>query len=170
MTPAHTKLLFRIRLMTGIFVLLLVLSGVTAFPLYTEMKWYQENPVFPVDSMLGAWMEKVWLGIKAMNDYHPFLFYGYDWLAFAHLVIAMAFIGPYRDPVRNIWVIEWGMLSCVAVIPLAVIAGPIRGIPWYHILIDCSFGIFGIIPLWITRKWIRQLETLSLNSPIKAMS
>jgi hypothetical protein len=153
-----SKLLFRIRLMISIFVLLLVLSGITAFPLYTELKWFSEHPILPQGSILDQWMDKVWLGIKAMHDYHPFMFYGYDWLAFAHLVIAMAFIGPLKDPVRNVWIIEWAMLSCLAVIPLAAIAGPIRGIPWYHILIDCAFGVIGIIPLWITRKWIYKLE------------
>ena len=97
--------------------------------------------------------------MQAVNDQFPFLFYGYDWLAFAHIVIAMAFIGPYKDPVRNKWIIEWAMLACLAVFPLALIAGPIRGIPWFHILIDCSFGIIGLIPLFITRKWIMKLET-----------
>jgi hypothetical protein len=155
-----SKLLFRIRLMIGTFVLLLVLSGVTAFPLYTELKWLHDHPIFPPGSLLGDWLEKVWLGIKAMNDYHPFMFYGYDWLAFAHIVIGMAFIGPWKDPVRNVWIIDWAMLACLAIIPLAAIAGPIRGIPWFHILIDCAFGVFGIIPLWITRKWISRLEAL----------
>jgi hypothetical protein len=70
----------------------------------------------------------------------------------------MAFIGPLRDPVRNIWVIEWAMLACVAVIPLAMIAGPIRGIPVYWRLLDCSFGVIGIIPLWIVRRWIKNMK------------
>jgi hypothetical protein len=35
------------------------------------------------------------------SDKHPFLFYGFDWLALAHLVIALLFFGPYRDPIRN---------------------------------------------------------------------
>jgi hypothetical protein len=58
--------------------------------------------------------------------------YGTDWLAFAHLVIAVAFWGPLRDPVRNIWVIEWGMIACVGIVPLALFAGPVRDIPlWW---------------------------------------
>jgi hypothetical protein len=165
-----SKLLFRIRLMIGTFVLLLVLSGVTAFPLYTELKWFHDHPQFPPDSVLTTWLEKVWIGIRGMHDNYPFMAYGYDWLAFAHLVIAMAFIGPWKNPVRNIWIIEWGVLNCLAIIPLAVIMGPIRGIPWYHILIDCSFGIIGIIPLWVTRSWIKKLEALSIHSPNKEKS
>ena len=27
--------------------------------------------------------------------------YGTDWLAFAHITIAVAFLGPLKDPVRN---------------------------------------------------------------------
>ena len=58
-------------------------------------------------------------------------------------------IGVFRDPVRIVWIIVWGMIACVAVIPLALIAGPIRGIPWGWTLIDCSFGIVGVVPLII---------------------
>jgi hypothetical protein len=154
------KLLRRIRGMILFFIVALILSGVTAFPVYSELKWLTGMSVMAPGSLLGNWLQKVWTGVQYMHRQFEFLFYGYDWLAFAHLVIAMAFIGPYKDPVRNIWVLEWAMLACAAVIPLAVIAGPLRGIPWFHILIDCSFGIIGIIPLWITRKKILLLASM----------
>ena len=83
--------------------------------------------------------------------------YGTDWLAFGHFAIAIAFIGPWRDPVRNIWVIEFGMIACLLVIPYAFVMGEVRGVPWFWRLIDCSFGIFGIIPLWWCRRLIKQL-------------
>ena len=158
MTPE--KLLRRIRGLILLFVVLLMLSGITAFPVYTELKWMMDHDTVPRGSLLGDFLYQVWLGVQAVNAQFPFLFYGYDWLAFAHIVIGLAFIGPWKDPVRNIWVIEWAMLACIAVFPLALIAGPIRGIPWFHILIDCSFGLFGLIPLWITRKWIQQLAAM----------
>jgi hypothetical protein len=85
--------------------------------------------------------------------------YGTDWLAFGHLAIALFFIGPLIDPARNIWVIQAGLIACVAVIPLALICGPIRGIPIYWRLIDCSFGIGGFIPLWLALKLARQLQS-----------
>lgn len=154
------RLLFRIRLMMGFFVVMLVLSGVTAFPVYTEMKWLMELNIFPPTTALGQWMNQVWLGVDDMNTKNAFLFYGYDWLAFAHIVIGTAFIGPYRNPVRNKWVIDWAMLACIGVIPLATIAGPIRHIPWFHILIDCSFGFIGIIPLLVLRSWVGKLEKM----------
>ena len=65
---------------------------------------------------------------------------------------------PVRDPVKNIWVIEFGLIACVLVLPLALICGPIRGIPFFWRLIDCSFGVIGFITLWVTRKMIRGLE------------
>lgn len=154
----HPQLLFRIRAMILLFVVLLILSGITAFPVYTEMKWIMSLHIFSHETAMGAWMYKVWAGVQEMNDKHEFLFYGYDWMAFAHIVIGSAFIGPLRDPVRNKWIIDWAMLACIGVFPLAFIAGSVRGIPWFHILIDCSFGIFGLIPLGIVRKWIGQLE------------
>jgi hypothetical protein len=83
--------------------------------------------------------------------------YGTDWLAFAHLVIAVAFWGPLRDPVRNVWVVQFGMIACLAVIPLALIAGPIRGIPVWWRLIDISFGVVGLVPLLFAYSGIRRL-------------
>jgi hypothetical protein len=58
-----------------------------------------------------------------------FLAYGTDLLAFAHLVIAVAFIGPHIDPPRNKWAITFGLIACAGVVPMPIIAGPIRGIP-----------------------------------------
>ena len=144
------------------FIIMLALSGITAFPVYTELKWMKEQGLINTNSLMGQWLNKVWNGVNETNSNNSFLFYGYDWLAFAHLVIAMAFIGPLRNPVKNIWIIEWAMLACVSIIPLAFICGSIRDIPWFHILIDCSFGIIGLIPLFITWKWIRQLERLKV--------
>lgn len=95
-----------------------------------------------------------------MNAQYPFLAYGYDWLAFAHIVIAVAFIGPYRDPVKNKWIIEFGCIACILIWPTAFIAGHVRQIPLYWKLIDCSFGVIGLVPLLICYKKIKRLEVL----------
>jgi hypothetical protein len=92
---------------------------------------------------------------------YPFIAYGTDWLAFAHIVIAIAFIGPWRDPVRNVWVLEFGIIACVLVIPLAMVCGPLRGIPWFWRLIDSSFGVIGAVPLVIARRLVTTLEKAS---------
>ena len=109
------------------------------------------------------WLQSCYDALQDTNNKYPMLAYGYDWLGFAHIVIALAFIGPFKDPVKNKWVIDWGIMSCIAIIPLAFIAGPIRQIPFFHIFIDCSFGIVGLIPLLICRKWIRKLELQKIS-------
>ncbi len=50
------------------------------------------------------------------------------------------------------------MISCALVIPWALIFGQIRGIPALWTLVDMSFGVFGIIPLWLARRETRKLE------------
>jgi len=78
-------------------------------------------------------------------------------------VIAVAFIGAFNDPVRNKWIIQFGMIAWCMVFPLAFIAGTVRKIPFYWQLIDCSFGIIGLIPLYICYKKIEVLEKLTLS-------
>lgn len=157
----------RIRFLLIVFVIGLVMSGLTAFPLEWEVRTLASilgatDSMTPDDATgLLHWILRVREGLIETNERFPFMAYGTDWLAFGHVVIALAFIGPLRDPVRNRWIIEWAMLACMLVIPLAFICGPIRGIPVYWRLIDCSFGVFGIIPLWITRNYIVRLEKLS---------
>jgi hypothetical protein len=142
------------------FVVGLVVSGVTAFPLPQEVtllaQWMGARSGHA--GGLVGWIAQVRDGLLATQSQYPFLFYGTDWLAFGHLVIALAFYGPIKDPVRNIWVIQWGILACIGVIPLALICGSIRGIPFEWRLIDCSFGLVGLFPLVACLKMARGLE------------
>jgi hypothetical protein len=157
------KLRKRIKVLLYIFVFFLVLSGLTAFPLNWELTFLNKTigvgttveKMFP---RLSQWITRVYTGIQETDQKYPFIAYGTDWLAFAHIVIAVAFIGPIRDPIKNVWVVEFGIIACILVIPLAMICGPIRQIPFYWRLIDCSFGVVGIIPLLIIRKDIKRLE------------
>lgn len=159
-------ILRRIRLVLGIFVVALILSGATAFPLVHELAWLKsrlgEGSAWGMRlPELGRWISTVERGVRDTNTYYPFILYGTDWLAFAHLMIAVAFWGPWKDPVRNIWVIDFGLIACACIIPLAFICGPIRGIPFYWILIDCSFGVIGAAPLLWVRRDIRRLERIA---------
>ena len=151
------KLITKIRLLLIFFMIALVVSGATAMPAETGLRWLMQYRDAMPDFM-GNWLQTCYYALVDTNSKYPFLAYGYDWLAFAHFVIALSFIGPLKDPVKNIWIIEWQILCCLAVLPLAWIAGPIRQIPVFHILIDCSFGILGIIPLMICRNWIKKLS------------
>lgn len=165
----EAKTLRRIRLWLALFVAGLVVSGLTAFPLEAETRWLLEvlrSSAAPEHlPTLVAWIERVDEGLRETNDKYPFIAYGTDWLAFAHLVLAVAFWGPYRDPVRNEWVVRFGMIACVSVIPLALICGPIRGIPLYWQFIDMSFGVFGLIPLTFAYRHIRRLQRVQADGP-----
>jgi len=162
----------RIQVLLILFVIGLVLSGLTAFPLTTELRILGSllgiDPKAPASSYDGLehWIATVDQALQEIHAKYPFMAYGTDWLAFAHLVIAVAFIGPLLNPVRNIWVVTFGLIACAGVIPLALIAGPIRGIPLYWRLIDCSFGVFGALTLWLARRDIMRLEALqgTMNS------
>jgi hypothetical protein len=166
------SLLSRIRCLTWIFIVGLVLSGATAIPL----QWGVDRLVDMTDADLAAqpqnsappdpwrmWLLKVQKALHETGEKYPFLLYGTDWLAFGHFVIAIAFVGALRDPVRNRWLFDFGLIACVLVIPFALVFGAIRGIPFWWRLIDCSFGVLGFIPLWFCRKWARELEIPSTH-------
>ncbi len=148
----------------------LLLSGITAFPLTSELVWVSaalDSWLAPVADMIPAlesWIDRVAAALRDVSERYPFLHYGTDWLAFAHIVIAVAFYGPFQDPVRNKWVIDWGLIACVGIIPLALIAGPLREIPWGWMLFDISFGVIGAIPLLYIRHLIGRLERTTQES------
>lgn len=140
------------------FMIVLLLSGLTAIPLKTELEIACR--FFPTGTAVGDWLDKVFLAISDMSNKYPYLAYGYDWLAFAHFVLALLFIGPLRDPVRNKWVIEFGLIACALIIPFALVAGHFRDIPFWWRLVDCSFGVIGFIPLTICLREINYLESI----------
>ena len=151
------KTITKIRWILWGFIILLVLSGITAFPIQTELDLLS-NYIGHGDGAMDSWFNKIHAAVVQTNLNYPYLAYGTDWLAFSHLVIAVAFWGPLKDPIKNKWVIEFGMIACIMVFPLALIAGHIRGIPWFWQVIDCSFGVFGIIPLLICHNLITKME------------
>lgn len=149
----------KIRRLILLFITGLCLSGITAFPLVNEISFLHDK-ILPVSPpFVQYWINRVYEGIKTVNFSYPFISYGTDWLAFAHLVIAIAFIGPYCDPVRNIWVIQFGRIACFLIFPLAFVCGTIRDIPFWWQLIDCSFGAGGLIILTSIYRNIQKLES-----------
>jgi len=157
----------RIRFWLLVMVVGLVLSGVTAFPLELETRYLLRfvEPVADRLPALVAWIRRVHDGLVDTDARYPFLAYGTDWLAFAHLAIAVAFLGPLRDPVRNVWVVQFGLLACLGIVPLALIAGPLRGIPWFWTCVDLSFAVFGAIPLLVAYRHIRVLAAGPRSAP-----
>lgn len=159
MNTDDRHLLTRIRILIGIVIGGLIVSGITAFPLLHEVDllhgWLIGSSM---PAPITGWIERVHAGLHATHLAYPFLPYGTDWLAFGHLVIAIFFIGPFVDPVRNVWCIRAGQVACLLVIPTALICGEIRGIPLWWRVIDSAFGVCGFLPLWLANRLIRQLE------------
>ena len=135
-------LLVKIRVLLSLFIGGLVLAGVTAIPLLSEVDYLSSIVRDP--AWLANWLSIVKVGLHDASLRYPFLMYGTDWLAFGHFVIAIVFIGPFCDPVRNVWVVKFGMIASALVIPYAVVFGALRGIPFGWRMIDASFGIAGL--------------------------
>jgi hypothetical protein len=108
----------RVRILLALFIVGLVVSGLTAFALETELRVLSMllgiDPSEPPGNYVGLrhWIAQVAAALTEVYAKYPFIAYGTDWLAFAHLVIAVAFIGPLRDPVRNQWVVTFGLRVC----------------------------------------------------------
>lgn len=157
------RLTKRIRYLLVFFIVALVVSGITAIPLTWESRLLDTllgrgTAIAAIWPGLAGWISFVNQGLASVSRDYAFINYGTDWLAFAHIVIAIAFVGPLRDPVRNLWVVEFGMIACALIVPTALVFGTLRGIPFFWQMIDCSFGVVGIIPLTIVRNDIRRLS------------
>jgi len=143
----------RFRIVLGAFIVALVVSGLTAFPLLTEVRWAAEMLEVSSDASespaegVRYWIGFILQGLEESHAKYPFLAYGTDWLAFAHLVIALFFVGPLIRPTEYDWTLISGMIACGGVVLLAMICGPIRGIPLSWRLFDCAFGLVGFLPL-----------------------
>jgi hypothetical protein len=161
----------RIKLLTWLFIVGLVLSGATAIPLEWELDVLARGLGIAnlTSAQATTGLHRCILTVReALHETgakYPFVAYGTDWLAFGHFVIAIAFVGALRDPIRNRWLFSFGMIACALVVPYAVIFGGIRGIPLYWRLIDCSFGLFGAVPLWLSRRWVNELESCAGKVP-----
>lgn len=160
----RATILRKLRAVLGLFVLGLVLSGVTAFPLHCELKLMaaargldRKGHADSANSF-DRWILTVRDGLGESYTRHPWLAYGTDWLAFAHIVIAVFFIGPLVDPLRNVWVLRAGLIACALVVPLALVCGAVRQTPFGWRLLDCSFGVFGSVPLYYCLRLTRALE------------
>ena len=118
----------RIHFWLWVFIVGLVVSGLTAIPLTWEVG-ILTRLAGRYFGPLSDWIGRVGEGLRQTDARYPFLAYGTDWLAFGHLMIAVAFIGPLQDPVRNRWVITFGMIACVLVVPWALVFGPCAASP-----------------------------------------
>ena len=153
----------RAKWMLGIVVFGLVVSGVTVWPAVAELKmairiiWGVGEPI----GVLHAFLLKAVEGLESVEADYRFMLYAHDWLAFAHLVLAILFAGAIRDPVRNVWIVQCGLIMCALVPVLAGICIPIRGLPLVWFWVDSAFAPAAALPLWIALRDIRRVEAQS---------
>lgn len=157
----------KIRIVLILFMASLAISGATAIPVEWELSHLLAFLV--PDNRLVQLLNNVLQAVKETNGRFPFLMYGYDWLAFAHFIIAILFIGVIRNPVKNIWVVEFGLIACFLLIPFAIIFSAVRGLPFWWSLIDSGFGVFGMIPLFWVRNRILYLEKLEAEDKLNTI-
>src|SRR4051812_28114499 len=135
---------FRYRLSLGFFIIGLVVSGLTTFPLQWELNLLHRilGETAPTDGRniqgLAQWIGFVRTGVTATYSQFPFFGYATDWLGFGHIVIAAFFLLPFTDPLRYAAILRVGLVACAGVIMVALICGPVRGIPLGWQLVDCS--------------------------------
>jgi len=156
----------RAKWMLALVVFGLLVSAVTIWPMKWELEsiitfvWGDSEPVGTIHSFLLQALE----AIKTTESENSFLFYGYDWLAFAHIVLAILFAGAIRDPVRNIWVIQCGLIMCLLIPVLAGICIPLRGVPLCWFWVDSAFAPAAALPLWIALRDVRSVEKTSAKT------
>ena len=135
---------------------MLWISGITAIPAETELLWMKPIMLYFPQGVQNTY-QHILNAILEINIKYPQLAYGYDWLAFGHIVIGMAFIWLYKSPKERYFLTEWGKWACILVIPYASVFALVRQLPVWWIPIDCSFGIFGWLLLhriqWGIKKY-----------------
>jgi hypothetical protein len=138
----------------------LFISGVTVWPALTELKiavrvfWGDAAP----SGELHAFVLKVIEALETTNSQYPFMLYAHDWLAFAHVMLAILFAGAAKDPVRNKWIVQCGLIMCASVPVLACVCIPLRNLPSFWFWIDFAFAPGAAVPLIIALLDIRALE------------
>ena len=150
----------RAKWMLGIVAVGLLLSGVTVWPAVPELKAAEHIAWGDGDQSgtIGSFVARAIEGLEQTDKDFPFMLYAHDWLAFAHIVLAIMFAGAMRDPVRNKWIVQCGLLMCVGVPVLAGVGIPLRGLPWQWFFIDTAFGVIAGALLGIAYRDIRVAE------------
>ena len=146
--------------MLGVIVFGLLVSGITVWPAVPELRIAVEivwGGGAPTDGLHGFVMHAI-ERLEFVQAHYPFMLYAHDWLAFAHIMLAILFAGAIRDPVRNVWIVQCGLIMCALVPVLAGICIPLRGMPLVWFWIDFAFAPAAALPLWIALRDIKRTE------------
>jgi hypothetical protein len=139
-----------------VFTVCLLAVGLSVFPLDAILSrllpWSQHY--FP-QAVLTSFLSEIAAAYYYNREHYPFMLYTLDWLGYAHLMIALVFIGPIRDPHRNVWVIEFGQMACLLTLPAIWLFGWLHQLPWQWSLLDCSFGLIGYAVLRYSQRQLQ---------------
>lgn len=161
-TPKEKQLRLQIKIVIILTIVGLLANGASALPLRVEMNLLLSNSQwFP--QFVQDWWVYVNQGVLETSEKYSFMRYGFDWLGFAHLLIAIAFIGPLRDPVKNQWVVQWGMIAAALSIVMAFGWERVRNIPIWWSFIDGGISYAAFVLLWICNRWIQKLKMISVK-------
>ncbi len=152
------KLRRKIKAVIIITIMGLLLNGISAVPLLSELNILLSKPD-ALPGFLREWLIYVNKGVYETSAKYTFMRYGFDWLAFAHFLIAIAFIGPLKDPIKNEWVVRWGMIASALSVLMAFGWEHERAIPLWWSCIDAFIAIIAFVILLLCNKWIQQLKT-----------
>jgi hypothetical protein len=61
------QLLKKIRLLVVFFIIVLALSGITAFPVYSELSFLHQHGWMNKDQFFGPWLNKVYSGVGTLT-------------------------------------------------------------------------------------------------------
>jgi hypothetical protein len=166
------RMLRRIRALLVFYAAALIASGLTAVPVEWELRtlvavfWGDAAPGTTWWPAMHTWIVQCRDTAADINVRYPYVFYGFDWLAFGVSVIGLLFLGALRDPVRNVWVVQFGLICCGLVLVFSSIVPHLRGLPWFWMFVDGSFGVLGAIPLGVILRDIRRLERSDAGAPV----
>lgn len=157
------KILKRVQLWLLLFVLGLGVSLQMVWLVVPEIQWL--NGTFGAGTawsdaypMLGDWLAVLETSILETYRTYPVIVYCMDYLVFAHIVLIIALLGAVRDPVKNVWVIQFGMIGCGLMIPFTFGMGYLRGIPWFWLCLDSMFVWLGFIVLMMAYRGIKKFR------------
>ena len=144
-----------------VFIAVLILSGLCYFSLpFLSKKILSFIDAFGIRGELYSFAMKLIQAANYNEAHYPFMGYSTDLLGFAHLTFALLFGGAVMDPNKNEWVIRFGLMVCVLLIPTVLLAGWVREIPIIWRVVNCFFGVFGFALLFKVFKMVKSNQEL----------
>ncbi len=166
--PKSAGLLTRIRLCLALLMAGLLFSSLPGFFPLNGTKWIlgllARTSHFGDGTPLFTWFLGTRQALMATSLTARFLFYATNRDGLSRILFALLFLGPYRDPVRNRWVINFGLLSCAALVLFAFVAGEIQGMPFLWRCADAAFALLCALPLLLCKHYIHLFEHITVST------